>query len=211
MKMAEKKGFLGSLFGMGAVKDKNSEDTESAENNNGNGDKPERKPREIMEITPAVVDNARLTLLEILKTMQFDVDVAAKETNHNTIYLEITGQDDLGLAIGKEGNTLNALQFLLSNILSKKYQKRVYVHVDANDYKAKQEQSIIAAANDAADVAERENVQIILDPMTAAERRLVHTILQTRESIETFSRGEGPNRQVVVSPKGFNNKELGNK
>lgn len=193
--MSEKKGFLSSLFGGGKT------DIETLEA--GNEAKQERRSMEVIEITPAVIDNARLTLLDILKTMTFEVDVVAKETKNNTIYLEIVGTKDLGLAIGKEGSALNALQFLLSNILTKKYQKRVFVHVDANDYKAKQEQEIIASATDAADVAERENVQIILDPMTSAERRLVHTILGERPAIETFSRGEGANRQVVVSPKGF--------
>lgn len=193
--MSEKKGFLSALFGGGKT------DVETKEN--GAEGKQERRGMEVIEITPAVIDNARLTLLDILKTMTFEVDVVAKETKNNTIYLEIVGTKDLGLVIGKEGSTLNSLQFLLSNILTKKYQKRVFVHIDANDYKAKQEQEIIAAATDAAEVAEREGVQIVLDPMTSAERRLVHTILGERPAIETFSRGEGPNRQVVVSPKGF--------
>lgn len=191
--MSEKKGFLSALFGGGKTEVETKEVDLKAE----------RKGMEVIEISPAVIDNARLTLLDILKTMTFEVDVVAKETKNNTIYLEVVGSKDLGLVIGKEGSTLNALQFLLSNILTKKYQKRVFVHVDANDYKAKQEQEIIAAATDAADVAEREGVQIVLDPMTSAERRLVHTILGERPAIETFSRGEGPNRQVVVSPKGF--------
>jgi spoIIIJ-associated protein len=191
--MSEKKGFLSSLFGGGKAEVETKEPEA----------KQERRGMEVIEITPAVIDNARLTLLDILKTMTFEVEVEARETKNNTIYLEVVGSKDLGLVIGKEGSTLNALQFLLSNILTKKYQKRVFVHIDANDYKAKQEQEIIAAATDAADVAEREGVQIVLDPMTSAERRLVHTILGERPNIETCSRGEGPNRQVVVSPKGF--------
>ena len=192
--MSEKKGFFSSLFGGG----KEEEGIPSG------APAPEARPvRETLEITPAIIDNARLTLLDILKTMGLAVDVAAKESAANTISLEITGAEDLGIVIGKAGSTLYALQLLLSNILSKKYQKKAFVHLDANDYKVKQEQAIIAAANDAADVAERENVQIVLDPMNSAERRLVHTTLQDRTGIETFSRGNGHTRQVVVSPKGF--------
>jgi spoIIIJ-associated protein len=198
--MGEKKGFLSSLFG-GRTETIDRNESEATEKGNESGSG--RRPVEVMEITQAVVDNARLTLLDILKTMMFDVDVTALEVKHNAIYLEITGQEDLGLVIGKKGDTLHALQLLLSNMLSRKYQKKVYVHLDANAYKAKQEEAVIAAAQDAADVAERENVQIVLDPMTSAERRLVHTILQERPAIETFSRGEGRHRQVVVSPKGF--------
>jgi spoIIIJ-associated protein len=197
------KNFLGSLFGGIGGKTDGNQVLEPENNSPAAAERAKQPAREILEITPAVADNARLTLLDILKTMQLDVDVNAKEVNNNTIQLEITGKDDLGLVIGKEGSTLNSLQFLLSSILSKKYQKKVYIHLDANDYRAKQEQAIIAAAKDAADVAERENVQIVLDPMTPAQRRMVHTLLQERPAIETFSRGEGRNRQVVVSPKGF--------
>lgn len=194
--MSEKKGFFGSLFGGGkeevAVADASEQEIIK-----------ERPQRETLEVTPAIVDNARLILLDILKTMGLNVDVVAKENDANTIAMEVTGNEDLGIVIGKAGSTLHALQLLLSNILSKKYQKKAFVHLDANDYKVKQEQAIIASANDAADVAERENVQIVLDPMNAAERRLVHTTLQERSGVETFSRGMGRTRQVVVSPKGF--------
>jgi spoIIIJ-associated protein len=193
--MSEKKGFFSSLFG-------GREETVVTEPDAPQA-LPERPQREALEVTPAVIDNARLTLLDILKTMGLNVDVAARENAENAISLEITGAEDLGIVIGKAGSTLHALQLLLSNILSKKYQKKAFVRLDANDYKVKQEQAIIAAANDAADVAEREHVQIVLDPMTSAERRLVHTTLQERAGIETFSRGAGRTRQVVVSPKDF--------
>ncbi|MDR2431301.1 MAG: KH domain-containing protein [Candidatus Margulisbacteria bacterium] len=193
--MSEKKGFFSSLFG----------GREEAVITEMEPEAPQapRPQREALEVTPAIIDNARLTLLDILKTMGLNVDVAVKESAENTISLEITGAEDLGIVIGKAGSTLHALQLLLSNILSKKYQKKAFVRLDANDYKVKQEQAIIASANDAADVAEREHVQIVLDPMTSAERRLVHTALQGRAGIETFSRGIGRTRQVVVSPKNF--------
>lgn len=190
----EKKGLLQSLFG----KKKKEEEEQLVDGNSTERTPEEREP---LEITEAVIDNARLTLLDILKTMQFDVDVVAKENNGEGINLEITGQEDLGLVIGKEGATLNSLQFLLSRILSKKYQKKVYVHLDANAYKEKKIKAIIATAEDAANVAEKEKVQIALDPMNAAERRIVHMTLKERTSIETFSRGEGHLRHIVVAPK----------
>jgi len=186
-----KKGILKSLFGK-KKKEENHEEVEAVEEKNS-------EFREPLEITPAVIDNARLTLLDIIKTMQFDAEVVTKEGEG--INLEITGKDDLGLVIGKEGATLNSLQFLLSRILSKKYQKKVYVHLDCNAYKEKKLKTIIAAAEDAASVAEKENIQIALDPMNAAERRLVHMTLKERGTVDTFSRGEGHLRHIVVAPK----------
>ena len=190
----EKKGLLQSIFG----KKKKEEDIVTENNNSEERPAEEREP---LEITQAIIDNARLVLLDILKTMQFDVDVVAKENNGEGINLEITGQEDLGLVIGKEGATLNSLQFLMSRILSKKYQKKVFVHLDANAYKEKKMKAIIAAAEDAANVAEKEKVQIALDPMSSAERRVVHMTLKQRTGIETFSRGEGHLRHIVVAPK----------
>jgi len=133
--------------------------------------------------------------------MQFDVDVVSKDNTGESINLEIVGGEDLGLVIGKEGATLNSLQFLLSRMLSKKYQKKVFVHLDANAYKEKKMKSIIAAAEDAANVAEAEKVQIALDPMNSAERRIVHMTLKVRPGVETYSRGEGHLRHIVVAPK----------
>lgn len=184
----EKKGLLQSLFGK---KVKEAEENQTEERTSDF--------QEPLEITPAVIDNARLTLLDILKTMQFDADVTTKEGEG--INLEITGKEDLGLVIGKEGATLNSLQFLLSRILSKKYQKKVFVHLDCNAYKEKKLKTIIASAEDAANVAEKENIQIALDPMNSAERRLVHMTLKERGTVETFSRGEGHLRHIVVAPK----------
>ncbi|MDC0977708.1 KH domain-containing protein [bacterium] len=203
----EKKGLFKSLFGKkDAEADASTVVVENEKNgNNNNGKNPiKREAREVLEITPAVVDNARLTLLDILKTMSFTVDVVSKENalDLEGINLEIIGEEDLGLVIGKDGNTLNSLQFLLSRILSNKYQKRVYVHLDANAYKEKKLNTIIAAAEDAADVAENEGVQIALDPMNAAERRIVHMTLQKRDTVETFSRGEGTLRHIIVAKKG---------
>jgi len=197
----EKKGILSSLFGKKSSEEQNTEETAQEENNKIE-EKTRRAPMELLEITPAVVDNARLTLLDILKTMQFDVDVITKEDTANGIQMEITGEDDIGLVIGKEGNTLNALQYLLSLMLTKKYQKKVYVHIDANAYKEKKINTLLAAAVDAAEVAQNEGVQIALDPMNSAERRLVHMKLKEDfPEIETFSRGEGKLRHIVVAPK----------
>ncbi len=196
MTTEEKKGLLSSLFGK-----KNHTETEPVENTS----EPVKNKRtfdEILEITPAVVDNARLELLNILKTMTFDVDVNAKGDTANGIQLEVTGSEDLGLVIGKEGATLNALQYLLSLMLSKKYGKKVYIHIDANAYKEKKLNSLLDAALDAAKVASEENVQIALDPMNAAERRFVHMKLKEQfPTLETFSRGEGKLRHIVVAPK----------
>ncbi len=191
----EKKGFLQTLFGKREAKEGNEEQP------SGQTESGPVHVKEILEITPAIIDNARLALLDILKSMQLEVDVVSKPDTMNGIELEITGNEDLGLVIGKEGNTLNSLQYLLSLMLSKKYQKKVYVHIDANAYKEKKKSAIIASAEDAANVAEAEKVQIALDPMTAAERRMVHLTLQAREGVETYSRGEGNLRHVVIAPK----------
>lgn len=196
MTTEERKGLLSSLFGKKSQPEteKTEADTASVKN--------KRAFDEIQEITPAVIDNARLELLSILKTMSFDVDVTAKDDTSNGIQLEVIGSEDLGLVIGKEGATLNALQYLLSLTLSKKYGKKVYIHVDANAYKEKKLNALLDAALDAAKVAEEEKIQIALDPMNAAERRFIHMKIKEQfPSLDTLSRGEGKLRHIVVVPK----------
>jgi len=204
--MTEKKGILSSIFSRSRSEEDNTDEKqESVEPRTE--EKEERSAEEIFELSAPAIENAKLTLLDILKTMRMDVEVVVAKSEKNSIDFEITGEADLGLVIGKDGNTLASLQLILSTILSKKYQTRIYINIDANKYKAKKDAAIISSALDAADVVEKEGVQIVLDPMNARERRLVHMTLQERDGIETLSRGEKALRQVVVSPKNYKEKK----
>ncbi|MDD5455451.1 MAG: KH domain-containing protein [Candidatus Margulisbacteria bacterium] len=143
---------------------------------------------------------AKDTLTEILDLMGFFNVVKILNFDTTFVSLEIKG-DDLGRIIGKEGNTLYALQYLLKNILSKKYKRPVNVQLDANNYREKRTNSITNMALEAAQKAIAENREILMPAMNAWERRIVHTTLMENGKVKTESIGREQDRKVIVSPK----------
>lgn len=134
-----------------------------------------------------LINNANLTL---------DVTVEEKE---DQFLVDITGQD-AALLIGKRGESLDAFQFLINSIYNKgkthdEYKK---VIVDSNNYKSKREDTLKILAERMAAKAVRENRDTKLEPMNANERRIIHSALANNSKVETESKGNEPNRYVVI-------------
>jgi spoIIIJ-associated protein len=106
--------------------------------------------------------------------------------------------DELGLLIGKHGATIDAVQTLAGAIASRDADQRVGVVVDAAGYRDRRRRTLEAVAVRSAEEALREGTRIELDPMSAAERRLVHERLKDYDGVSTVSEGDEPNRYVVV-------------
>ena len=107
---------------------------------------------------------------------------------------------ELGLLIGKHGATIDAVQVLASAIASRGTDERINVVVDAAGYRDRRRRTLEALAVRSAEEALREGEPVPLDPMSAAERRLVHERLKDYEGVSTVSEGDEPNRYVVVEP-----------
>jgi spoIIIJ-associated protein len=106
---------------------------------------------------------------------------------------------DLGLLIGRHGQTIDAIQYLCNAILARQG-AGVSVVVDAAGYRARREATLASLATNAAEQALRSGERVELDPMTAVERKIVHLSLQDYAGVETASEGTEPNRFVVVFP-----------
>ena len=143
---------------------------------------------------------AKDMLTEILDLMGFFNVVKVLEHEADFVSLEVKG-DDLGRIIGKEGNTLFALQVILKNILTRKYKRSITVQIDANNYRDKRSITIKNMALDAADKAYNENTEVTLQAMNAWERRVVHMTLQDNDKVKTESFGRDKERKVIISPK----------
>ena len=107
---------------------------------------------------------------------------------------------DLGLVIGKHGQTIDAIQYLANAILWRGREDRKNVVVDAAGYRERRRASLEQLADRAAGEARASGQPVPLEPMTAVERKIVHLHLQEREDVETTSEGTEPNRYVVVTP-----------
>ena len=112
--------------------------------------------------------------------------------------VELVGEN-LGAIIGRRGETLDAIQQLTGYAVNSGQAKRVRVRIDAEGYRAKREQSLERMAHRTADKAVRYRRNVTLEPMNAYERHVIHTALQDREDVTTYSIGTEPNRRTVVA------------
>jgi spoIIIJ-associated protein len=127
-----------------------------------------------------------------------DVDVRVSEDDDG-LRGEYVG-DDVGLLIGHHGQTIDAIQHLAYRITFHGVEERGRLIVDAADYRERRAIALRAAADQAAASAVRSGRPIVLDPMSALERRVVHEHLKARHDVETYSEGQEPSRRLVVAP-----------
>ncbi len=123
--------------------------------------------------------------------------------NGNNLHVDITdiSSTDMGILIGKRGNTLDSVQYLLSLVINKKKDDYIKVIVDTEGYRAKREETLIRLANKMAEKAKYGRRPIKLEPMNPYERRIIHSALQNINGITTYSEGDEPYRRVVIQTK----------
>jgi spoIIIJ-associated protein len=144
------------------------------------------------------VDRVRAVLERIVDELDVDASVEVSESEE-----EIVGRvdgEDLGLLIGRRGQTIDAVQLLCYRAAFRGRQDRKRVTVDAAGYRERRRDAVERQADRAAERALKSGNEIELEPMTPTERRVVHQHLKDRPGIETFSEGEEPERCVVVAP-----------
>ena len=117
----------------------------------------------------------------------------------DTIYISVTGSD-CGAAIGRHGETLEAITYMTNLIANKQSEQRVHVHHDVGGYRKHRESILKNLADKAASRVKRSGRKVVMEPMTPSERRIVHSYLQGVKGVTTHSEGEEPSRCVVVTP-----------
>jgi spoIIIJ-associated protein len=168
---------------------------------------PRRQMRPPAEVDPEARPSAEAAvavLQELLDKMDLpsviQVEGAAMEEGTPTVQLSIHGEFG-GILIGRRGETLGALQFIAGLLTSKRAERRVRVILDAEGYRERRARLLRDIATRAAERAQRYRQPVFLDPMSPAERRVVHMTLAEHQSVTTHSVGEGDSRRVVVSPR----------
>ena len=143
-------------------------------------------------------ERVRLVLERIAAELGLSADVSVEEDDG-----EIRGSvdgEDVGLLIGRHGQTIDAVQLLCYQIAFRGYPDRKRVTVDAAGYRERQSEALCRRADIAAEDAIRDGRAIELEPMGSNERRVVHEHLRDRTEVETYSEGDEPHRCVVVAP-----------
>ena len=146
-------------------------------------------------------DNARRItefLTGLLEHMDSPAQVKVTETEKGRYSVVLEGQK-LGQLIGRRGETLDAIQQLTNYAVNSGREKRIRVHVDAENYRAKREQSLESLARKVAGKVTKYRRSVTLEPMNAYERHVIHTALQDVPGVTTYSTGVDPNRRVIVA------------
>jgi spoIIIJ-associated protein len=153
------------------------------------------------------VEMAADYLAQFLDFMDIDGEISIRDPEtpgdglgRASAVLDVAG-DDLGLLIGRRGTTLAALQYMVNLMVSRKSGSRVLISVDVEAYRRRREESVRGLAHRMADRVRRSGRSVTLEPMPAAERRIVHLALAEDGAVTTSSVGEGETRKVVIYPR----------
>lgn len=148
-----------------------------------------------------VVDNIREFLEKVFNAMDIDAEILIeKEENSNVINVELKGSD-MGILIGKRGQTLDALQYLANLAVNKNAEEYVKIKLDTENYRKRRRETLENLAKNIAFKVKRTRRPVSLEPMNPFERRVIHSTLQNDKFVTTHSEGEEPYRHVVVTPK----------
>ena len=173
--------------------------TEKKEKN----DKPHKPVQERQEIELAKVEDITVKTCEefltnVLKAMDMEVEIKTSIDEEGALCIEMNG-DNMGILIGKRGQTLDSLQYLTNRVANKAQDGYVRVKLDTEDYRRRRKETLENLAKNIAHKVKRTRRSVSLEPMNPYERRIIHSALQGDRSVTTHSEGEEPYRRVVVT------------
>ena len=149
----------------------------------------------------SVNDDIKDFLNKVFEAMDLKVEIVmTAEENSNVINVDLKG-DDMGVLIGKRGQTLDSLQYLTSLVVNKEQKDYVRVKLDTENYRKRRKETLENLARNIAYKVKKTRRPVSLEPMNPYERRIIHSALQGNKFVETYSEGSEPYRHVVVAPK----------
>lgn len=151
-----------------------------------------------VEIQPDAKEEAVKFIHEVTKNMGVDIEINSKETKEGVL-LELSGEG-IGLLIGKRGQTLDSLQYLVNLVANRYSEQYIRIVLDAENYRQRRKESLEQLAKRLGSKAVRTRKEVVLEPMNALERKIIHTALQEIKGVKTYSEGVEPNRRIVVAP-----------
>ncbi|MCT4545070.1 MAG: protein jag [Vallitalea sp.] len=146
-----------------------------------------------------ITDVATEFLEDIFRVMNMKVNIITKLKDNN-LDIELSGPS-MGILIGKRGQTLDSLQYLVSLVVNKESDKYVRVKLDTENYRDRRKETLENLAKNLSYKVRKTNKKFSLEPMNPYERRIIHSTLQNDKYVETYSEGEEPFRKVVIAPK----------
>ena len=162
--------------------------------------KEEKKELDIAVVTEETRKICEAFLADVLKAMGMgEVEIVSKVDEEGALAIEMSG-DNMGILIGKRGQTLDSLQYLTNRVANKSQDGYVRVKLDTEDYRKRRKKTLENLAKNIAYKVKRTRKPVSLEPMNPYERRIIHSVLQADDRVSTHSEGEEPYRRVVVTP-----------
>ncbi|QQE74458.1 protein jag [Brevibacillus composti] len=152
-----------------------------------------------VEVQYDPVDQGLAFLQDVLAGMNVDARVETRRGEEGMLF-DIQGAN-LGIIIGRRGQTLDSLQYLVNVVANRHADKHVRIVLDAENYRQRRKETLEQLAERVTKKALSMKRSVRLEPMSAAERKVIHSFLQKRADVVTFSEGEEPNRYIVIAPK----------
>lgn len=144
-------------------------------------------------------DIAEKFLKDVFKQMELDSIIKVTLDDKNNMSIELSGEN-MGVLIGKRGQTLDSLQYLVSLVVNKESDQYVRVKLDTEDYRDRRKKTLESLAINLGNKVKKTGKKFVLEPMNPYERRIIHSTLQNNKFVETHSEGEEPFRKVVITP-----------
>lgn len=156
----------------------------------------EEEARRLDDLRNAAIERGREFLVGVLERLGITAGIEIREDD-DIVYMNVTGAD-LGILIGRKGQTLDSVQYLVNIVANRQGGVRVRIVIDAEGYRERREQFLRGLAMRMAERVRRRGRRVVLEPMSALERRVVHMALKDEEDLTTFSEGKEPYRRVVI-------------
>jgi spoIIIJ-associated protein len=151
-----------------------------------------------LELIPDPMLEAEQFLREVAGTMGLQVNIDRKQTREGT-HLAVSGSGDLGMLIGRRGQTLDALQYLVNIVANRYSDSHLRIVLDAEDFRERRRKTLADLSDRLAGRVIRTRKEVVLEPMSPHERKVIHSQLQNHPKVKTFSKGDEPNRRVVIA------------
>lgn len=156
------------------------------------------KEEKVVEVDPKTKEACEKFLYDVLKAMNMEVKLTSAIDEDGALSISMEG-DNMGILIGKRGQTLDSLQYLTNRVANKMQDGYVRVKLDTENYRQRRKETLEGLAKNIASKVKRTKKSVALEPMNPYERRIIHSALQGDKYISTHSEGEEPYRRVVVT------------
>lgn len=153
-----------------------------------------------LELIPDPKEEAERFIREVAHAMGLDVQLTWSDTKEGSL-LAVSCSGDLGMLIGRRGQTLDALQYLATIVANRYSDNHIRIVLDAENFRERRRKTLEELSERLAGRVIRTRKEVVLEPMVPHERKIIHSQLQSHSKVRTFSQGDEPNRRVVIALK----------